>query len=623
MSFYENNLAALRAHNGYFLGDFSRAAAAASGITVRRYHGDLIAMIEGREHPLKRLARLDGADPGTGFYVVNGFGDGSLIRLVFALKHVEHVLVYEPQTAFLKALWEAEDFSTLLADSRLRFVVGGDEERERAALSRYFYEDPFRLMHVFRYAHLTSPGTESLAGNAAAYAGFQKFFVEEVQAKLERVKPNEEDAFWGFLNTMDNFPGHFTNPSLDCLAGAFAGKPGVVVAAGPSLDSSLPLLKRHRDEVVIFCCDAALKKLLEHGIVPDFIATQERIGASGEFLRDAPGLEGVPLLASSLVPAATLERYPGPKLFLRAEGGFDDWVSIPSATESIGNVPSVAHLCYVGLRRMGCDPVCLLGQDLSYDPVSGASHAGGVSFPHDAAPESPQAAGLCTVPGFDGKPRKTNFLWRHFGRLYGVLIKKYGGRVLNLMPPTHGIPIDMTERADPEAGFGAVARGPVGKDVIFEKLRTRTKDPAAVMDYGRASLTRWRADLRHFRGECLSAMRELSAAWRDFKPAPNLPAFEAEFARLFDSFEVRLSALRRHDESAFDRGFLGVVMNSFLGLRIERARILNGQMNFVDRTSAMIQLYFKTFNLIHLWASRCLEALEHGDATRWKIWEGR
>lgn len=47
--------------------------------------------------------------------------------------------------------------------------------------------------------------------------------------------------------------------------------PVVLVAAGPSLDKNIDILKEYQNKCIIICVDVVLSKLMEHGIKPDFV----------------------------------------------------------------------------------------------------------------------------------------------------------------------------------------------------------------------------------------------------------------------------------------------------------------------------------------------------------------
>ena len=47
----------------------------------------------------------------------------------------------------------------------------------------------------------------------------------------------------------------------------------VIVGAGPTLDNEWDNLHKFRDSITLICVDTAIKPLLTHGIMPDFIMT--------------------------------------------------------------------------------------------------------------------------------------------------------------------------------------------------------------------------------------------------------------------------------------------------------------------------------------------------------------
>ncbi len=49
--------------------------------------------------------------------------------------------------------------------------------------------------------------------------------------------------------------------------------PIILVGAGPSLDKNIKHLNRNRDNYLLFCADIVLHKLMQNGIVPDFVVT--------------------------------------------------------------------------------------------------------------------------------------------------------------------------------------------------------------------------------------------------------------------------------------------------------------------------------------------------------------
>jgi hypothetical protein len=107
----------------------------------------------------------------------------------------------------------------------------------------------------------------------------------------------------------------------------------------------------------------------------------------------------------------------------------------------------------------------------------------------------------------------------------------------------------------------------------------------------------------------LTAMRHISQSWRDHDTRVKDRDHENFYRIFFAGLEQTLEELKKSHEVFFEKKFLRLIMNSLLGLMIEKNQQLHSQTNFVNRTLELIQIHFKIFNLIHLWASRSLEAM--------------
>jgi hypothetical protein len=78
-------------------------------------------------------------------------------------------------------------------------------------------------------------------------------------------------------NFNENFNNKiFNNPNVKPLCfientKPFSKLPVVLVAAGPSLDKNIHILKQYKNNVIILCADIIVFKLLENDIIPDFV----------------------------------------------------------------------------------------------------------------------------------------------------------------------------------------------------------------------------------------------------------------------------------------------------------------------------------------------------------------
>ena len=157
----------------------------------------------------------------------------------------------------------------------------------------------------------------------------------------------------------------------------------VLVGAGPSLDESLPTLRRIRDRVVVFSCGTALRPLLRGGIVPDFHCELENVPEVQDVIRDTAqfgDLKRITLVASATVDPRVPDFF-GPRVFFFREA--------VSSTEILGRdyrpLPGAAPTCVnLGLAAaafMGFMKFALFGTDCGARS-GGKVHAEGTVY-HD------------------------------------------------------------------------------------------------------------------------------------------------------------------------------------------------------------------------------------------------
>ena len=104
------------------------------------------------------------------------------------------------------------------------------------------------------------------------------------------------------------------NPGVIALKNKFRNLPCIVVGAGPSLDKNICFLRRAQNKAVIISCDAALKPLMGHRIVPDFVVCLDPQEDISRFLVNVPH-KGITLVVPSIVHPHIIELWEDKILF--------------------------------------------------------------------------------------------------------------------------------------------------------------------------------------------------------------------------------------------------------------------------------------------------------------------
>jgi hypothetical protein len=183
-----------------------------------------------------------------------------------------------------------------------------------------------------------------------------------------RVGRNTMDAFgetW-IAQGIANLPCIASWPSITALRGSFHQKPCVIVAAGPSLDKNIHLLKDLKGKVLIISVNRALAGLHAAGITPDVVMALDPLDLRYHF-------KGVPVdKLDALVLGATVHndffQLPVGRIFSFAGNNtLEDWIygclgddaRLPSGGSVACSALSLAVL-------WECDPILFVGLDLSF-----------------------------------------------------------------------------------------------------------------------------------------------------------------------------------------------------------------------------------------------------------------
>ena len=291
------------------------------------------------------------------------FGLGLGYHAQKALDRDSRVLVVELNPACLKACLAVHDLAPTLLDQRLELVVCPDE----SALSTALLDAEARSI-----ALIINPAFA--AAHPETAIAFRKV-IEGIQDK-DRINAATLSKFgrlW-VRNLSRNASAIARYPGINQAESAFTGIPGIVLAAGPSLDEVLDHIKAIRERCVLVCVDTALRSVLGRGIQPDFVVVVDPqywnarhldgcISSSSVLVSEAAvwpkvlrGEFAATVFCSSLYP---LGRY--------IEARLDE----PKGVLGAGG--SVATSAWDFARLLGCQPIFMAGLDLAFP--GGKTHA--------------------------------------------------------------------------------------------------------------------------------------------------------------------------------------------------------------------------------------------------------
>lgn len=361
-----------------------------------------------RRRPLDEARRFaQSVDPkAAAIFVVGGFGLGHhVLALGERLAMTGLVVVYEPDVALLRAVLERTDLSPVLGGSKAVGGassgggvggvggVGGAGGRMNVAIL-HDAQDTGAMAQVLQGlegivalgVQLVDHAPSKARLEEAAPGGlarFQERFVSLVKGVKLTIVTTLVQIRTTLRNLTQNLDTYLLRPGLDEWKGALAGRPAVVVSAGPSLARNVELLARPgvRDRVAIIAVQTVLKTLLRKGIRPHVVTALDYSDISARFYEGLSerDVEGVTLVVEPKVNPAVVRAFPGA---IRCSG--DDYLNqllTPEFAPKRAALPpgaTVAHLAYYLARFLGCDPVALIGQDLAF--TDGQYYAAGAAI---------------------------------------------------------------------------------------------------------------------------------------------------------------------------------------------------------------------------------------------------
>ncbi|MFA6045212.1 MAG: 6-hydroxymethylpterin diphosphokinase MptE-like protein, partial [Phycisphaerales bacterium] len=297
--------------------------------------------------------------------VVLGFGVGHHVAALAAkLKLDGAVFVYEPDVALLRAVFEQVDCSGWMGASNVVILIDADDTGAMAGatqgLEALLASGTKILPHPPSRVRLDEAADRFIANFTGVMKAVRMMVVTTLVQMDVTVRNLTQNARW-----------YATAAGIRDLKDAAAGRPAIIVAAGPSLRRNIDLLldPAVRERVVIIAVQTVLKPLLAKGIRPHFVTALDYHEISRRFYEglSAKDVEGVTLVAEPKCNPAILAAWPGALRFV-ADDTLDrilgDGLYRPLGKLTPG--ATVAHLAYYLARHLGCDPAILMGQDLGF-----------------------------------------------------------------------------------------------------------------------------------------------------------------------------------------------------------------------------------------------------------------
>lgn len=296
--------------------------------------------------------------------VILGFAAGYHVqRLAQRLRKSSLIIVYEPDLALLRAVFERIDHSKWMAETNLVIV---DDAEDTAEMS----------VQLAGAEGIVAQGTTiavhlpSRARLGEGSARFGTAFASLVKSMRTTMLTTLVHAGTTCRNLCLNLDHYAAGEGIEPLRNLARGRTALLIAAGPSLARHYDLLADPslRERLVLIAVQTCLRPLLRRGIRPHFVTALDYHEISRNFYDDLDpqDLRDITLVCEPKVNRAVVEAYPGPVRCVASS--FLDRLLGPLRRD-MGTVPAgstVAHLSFYLAQFLGCDPIVLVGQDLGF-----------------------------------------------------------------------------------------------------------------------------------------------------------------------------------------------------------------------------------------------------------------
>lgn len=278
------------------------------------------------------------------------------------------VVVFEPDIETLYFVFSSVDFTENFQKNKLYFISSASEIKDLLdLLFKYKSCVTFSVLDYYKLYYKND------VNNIKQYLRRQ---VELINHNISFVTKTN---FNFFVRTLMDLHKKYDHYLMSDYKDIFKGVPALIVSAGPSLAKNIDVIKKYKDNALIFCGGSSLNTLYKNDIVPDFLNVIERNDTLVHF--DLPCTKDINFVTEPYTNPCYFKK-DFKRIFYTASLESDDarWFLenaekplIPYETKG-----TVAYHSIYTAYYLGCNPIILVGQDLAYS--GGDCYAKGSAF---------------------------------------------------------------------------------------------------------------------------------------------------------------------------------------------------------------------------------------------------
>ncbi|MGL4367299.1 MAG: motility associated factor glycosyltransferase family protein [Brevinemataceae bacterium] len=288
-------------------------------------------------------------------YFIGGLGLGYLLEKIICETEYQ-CLVYEPDSSIFKKTIELRpELQQLLLNNSRVFFVQNLQDLQHISTQLKINDVVFNIHRP--YAEI-----------------FPKEFLQakEIIAGCIRKQEVGVSTIIRFSKTwtkniFKNMHRYFTGNKLIHYKNACIDQPAVIIGAGSSLEQALPYIKQYQDQMILIACDTTLPILSASNISPDFVVTVDAQEKNAYYLRYSQNKNHI-LIADPGVHDSSFEDYDSNNIILMDSffPFYPFFEKFWGANGLLSSGGSVSTSAFDLARQLGCNPIIMAGQDLSF-----------------------------------------------------------------------------------------------------------------------------------------------------------------------------------------------------------------------------------------------------------------
>lgn len=337
--------------------------------------------------------------------------------------NAQYIIIIEKDIELFKTALTFLDFSQVISHPKIKFFIGENPDELYRSFQNYFMSNPDFARHFKSIKAVIMPSINLC--EEQYYKKTMDALRLSIQNLMQGLGNDPYDFLLGIEHSLANIKPILEHPGIRSFKNLIKDKSAIVVGAGPSLNKNIHLLKEASGKALLVCVDAALKPLLKAGIRPHIVTTMERNEGTIDFYANLSGFEDIFFVFCTVVHPNIYKVYKGPKIIATRYQEFSDWLSINPG--SLSGSPVVGNLAFDIAEYLGCNPIIMVGQDLSFKST-GSTHVNGFVF---GTLECYRNKGMTEVEGNYGDVLMTNASFAEAKASLEMQIEKYQGLCIN------------------------------------------------------------------------------------------------------------------------------------------------------------------------------------------------